>query len=66
MSSKLLEHLKITPDTPQRFFCTRCDHNIVDSTKPETGVFMSVGGHVMENDGRWAVVLFACCTECLK
>lgn len=59
-----------TPKTPQRFWCTECDHNTVDSTQPETGTFHLQFGHTFdpekrEYDGDYLGVMFAICKPCM-
>lgn len=58
------------------FWCSVCDHNIVNSSKPETGKFYSVRGHqrsktivsgqsvIVETDGEYTEVFFAICPDC--
>ena len=60
---------------PQSFWCTECDHKMVDSDRPETGKFFQVGGHVRkcrfqshrpDTTEDHEIVIFAICTECLN
>lgn len=59
------------PPTPQSFWCTKCDRNAVDSTKPETGNFHIQFGHSFnprtksfDGDGPYLGVMFAVCKDC--
>lgn len=57
------------PRTPQDFWCSECDRNSVDSTKPETGTYYTQFGHSFdretgEYDGEYVGVMFAICKYC--
>lgn len=58
----------------QKFFCFKCDYNIVDSEREETGHFYSVAGHTFKLNetnthmicGDFHQVVFAVCSGCEK
>jgi len=60
-----------TPHSLTRFWCNKCDANVVDSEKPETGSFFVQFGHTYDRStqdysGEYTGVMFALCPECLE
>lgn len=53
----------------EKFWCSECDQNLVDSNDAKTGSFYSTIGHVYTGDGKTGdscMVVFALCPSCDK
>ena len=52
MFQKFMENRMHKPRTNQVYWCNQCDHNQVDSDKPETGSFFLIFGHTFDKRNR--------------
>jgi hypothetical protein len=57
------------PSKAQTHWCADCDHNLVNSDRPETGNFFVVFGHSWSQkekayDGEYTGVMYAICKSC--
>ena len=66
-----LKSREYQPSTHQEFWCEHCDGYVVDSQKPESGKFFTVGGHsysskTKDYDDMYGHIMFALCSHCLE
>lgn len=65
--SVLFEKQAVFPpeDGSAEYWCSVCDGEIVDSSKPETGAFFNAWGHVLGDLDAYCGVQFSVCAKCL-
>lgn len=50
---------------PDRYYCERCDSNVVVENVPETGKFLFISGCDVKNNA-YVTIKYAICLDCLK